>query len=306
MRNIVSRFVEKAEMRRRDTVFVLHGCHQDGVTVEQGLDSISVSSLQQLTRHMKTMAEPSTVDEIATTPAKHPRFAVTFDDGYASVVENAMSVLEAESVVASMFVCGAAMRGEVLWRDMMRFVINQGLAPEFLLFCSSKQSKVGELGEDTLYRETKKAEFVKSRHVHELLIEFAASQKIEHEEMLLAGTRYCTPENVQTWLAGGHVIGNHTTNHYVLSSLSSDEQRQEIQSTHAVISKLSNIKLSNVLSVPFGGVSTVNTETVEVARSLGYHTLLMSTIRRSELAEMKTSNRGIHILRRRPAEVVFG
>ena len=71
-------------------------------------------------------------------------------------------------------------------------------------------------------------------------------------------------------------VGNHTDNHYVLSSLQKHEQFHEILNCKRFLEKkFKKEKISKVFSVPFGSYSTFNNDTIEVVEKLGYKGMLM-------------------------------
>ena len=57
--------------------------------------------------------------------------------------------------------------------------------------------------------------------------------------------------------------GNHTYNHYVLSSLTEQEQYYEINHNMKLLKKL-NINLSKVFAFPFGGMNDYNKLTLNI------------------------------------------
>jgi peptidoglycan/xylan/chitin deacetylase (PgdA/CDA1 family) len=70
-------------------------------------------------------------------------------------------------------------------------------------------------------------------------------------------------------------IGNHSLDHYVLSSLSPDEQAFEIQRNHEIIVSL-GLRTSKMFSIPFGGDGDFNDLTIRLIRDLGYSGFLYS------------------------------
>ena len=68
--------------------------------------------------------------------------------------------------------------------------------------------------------------------------------------------------------------GNHTYNHYVLSSLSYDEQKEEIQKNKKLLDSL-NLNLSKVFAIPFGGNADYNLDTLKVLRDLNISNVLL-------------------------------
>ena len=64
-------------------------------------------------------------------------------------------------------------------------------------------------------------------------------------------------------------FGNHTQNHYVLSSLTKDEQYQEISKGEIFLKGL-DLPRSKIFSIPFGGNNDFNNQTLEIVKDLGY------------------------------------
>ena len=69
--------------------------------------------------------------------------------------------------------------------------------------------------------------------------------------------------------------GNHSHNHYVLSSLSYKEQYNEISKAKMILDKI-DVNKSNLFSLPFGGSDDYNEDTVDIVNKLGYSGMLMS------------------------------
>ena len=70
--------------------------------------------------------------------------------------------------------------------------------------------------------------------------------------------------------------GNHTANHYMLSSLSKQEQYEEIIECQNFINEL-DVNKSRVFSIPFGGDDSFNNDTLSILKDLNYNKVLKST-----------------------------
>lgn len=96
----------------------------------------------------------------------------------------------------------------------------------------------------------------------------------------MTGTKACSITPCRCWwrsiFPARYWYGNHSSNHYVLSSLSLQEQRREILETDAFLRRLNHIKRSVSFSLPFGESHHVNHETISALKDLGYKSLLMN------------------------------
>ncbi len=70
--------------------------------------------------------------------------------------------------------------------------------------------------------------------------------------------------------------GNHTARHYVLGSLSREQQECEISAVRRRLSGIPGIRVSEVFAAPFGEERHLNYETFEALRDLGYRYLLLN------------------------------
>jgi peptidoglycan/xylan/chitin deacetylase (PgdA/CDA1 family) len=70
--------------------------------------------------------------------------------------------------------------------------------------------------------------------------------------------------------------GNHSHHHYVLSSLTREEQYEEISTTQSLLASLPIRRISNVFSIPFGQRHHFNREGQAVLRDLGFKAALLN------------------------------
>ena len=68
--------------------------------------------------------------------------------------------------------------------------------------------------------------------------------------------------------------GNHTTNHYVMSSLTYDEQKKEILNNKNYLASL-NIQMSDVFALPFGTYQDINFDTIKILKELNINKVLL-------------------------------
>ena len=68
--------------------------------------------------------------------------------------------------------------------------------------------------------------------------------------------------------------GNHTFNHYVMSSLTYDEQKKEILNNKNFLSTL-NVETTDVFALPFGTYQDINLDTIKVLNELKINKVLL-------------------------------
>ena len=194
--------------------------------------------------------------------------AITFDDGYKNVIANALPVLESSGCPATLFLNPVTFFMKWNWRDKVRSVIFRNLVNEFAeLF--SFNNRTGRF-----YRYSKHPEN-NSESIDRALDSFLKNDVDNFCHDLYGEYPYLQKHD----LPAGHELisyGNHSQNHYVLSSLSNQQQRVEIESARKHLCEISDICLSECFSAPFGGDTDINSKTCELVIESGYKSMLMS------------------------------
>ena len=90
-------------------------------------------------------------------------------------------------------------------------------------------------------------------------------------------------------------FGNHSNNHFVLSSLSNDEQYEEIYNGYEFLKKI-NHPVSKIFSIPFGGIKDFNSQTIKILKDLGYLGFVRSNNISSALSRNIANDRNLGIL----------
>ncbi|WP_157230794.1 polysaccharide deacetylase family protein [Kiloniella laminariae] len=252
-------------------ILLYHGTFQtvpEGM--EKGLHNVSPSVFQAQVQWLRENFDLVGLEEISSGSDLTGKAAITFDDAYSSVFSNALPWLIDEGIPSCVYVNSALIEGRGFWRDKIRYLINCGLVAEFLDFCQ-KVPEIAAIPPEQFYRASKKPglnsglvdltlnQFFAARPesgFFDVLSEVIASRKILLEHPLVS-------------------YGNHSHSHYVLSSLSEAQQRDEILLCHDWL-KASGLQLSNSFAAPFGGSHDVNLSTERILREQGYKSLLMS------------------------------
>ena len=199
--------------------------------------------------------------------------AITFDDGYRSIVEYALPVLEELVLPATVYLTGAILEeGGVLWRDLVRWVLSEHKVDAFLGFAMEKDPAFGKVRQEAFYSDTKNPSRIPSPSVARLLAQFLASQGIDTARETQG--LYCNVEDLRGFDSSLLQVGNHGFHHYVFSSLPGDMQEEEIVRGQEVLAG-SGLAVSRVFSLPNGTSADYNSTTLALLRNAGYAGLLL-------------------------------
>jgi len=214
--------------------------------------------------------------------------ALTFDDGYLSVLNEALPILREMDIPCTIFISSAVIRNRAFWRDKIRWIISNNLAGDFIEYGRSVNRSFWLLHSETIYRDSKNPSVISSRLVDELLDAFLDEVRAKESVRRLGRVTYCSKTDISATNSPLVAFGNHTANHYVLSSLSEQEQYNEIAGCHGFLKALGK-EPSKVFSIPFGGNRDFNDTTLRILKDLGYTAYLLSenriNVRNGVLAE---------------------
>ena len=212
--------------------------------------------------------------------------AVTFDDGYRNVIEQALPVLESLNVRPTLFLNPVTLTGHWNWRDKVRQVIADGQEAAFTESCPL------ENGGRRFYR-TSKDPGNNSARVDHCLDRFLDGKDLD----IYPSFPYMLSAELDTGQSTFDV-GNHGYHHYVMSSLSADEQDWEIRAAHSFLEHLAPGRVSRCFSAPFGGSPDVNDITLERVLENGYDGILMSRQRLQPGTGSNTPRGGLQVIER--------
>ena len=243
-----------------------YSCVPDAL--QEGLHNVPPDQLYRQIRWLKQHFDAVFVDDLI----EHERagqFAVTFDDAYQSVFDEALPVLEALGVPCTIFINGCSLAGEPFWRDKVRFLINTGRVDDFL----SSFEKIAPAATDSLRGNFYK----KSKHpsVNSSRVDVAMNRYFEEQGISLRQAAHCIDREEKLVHSPLISYGNHTFHHYVLSSLSPRQQREEIERNQRMLVTL-GVKRSAVFSIPFGRGRDFDEATMRIIRKCGYKGFLYS------------------------------
>ena len=235
-------------------------------SIKEGLHNVTPDNIYRQISWLKRYFDIVELDELFTQNDILGKVAITFDDAYLSVFEEALPVLATLAVPSTIFVNGASLEGKVFWRDKIRFLINNSLVEDFLEKNISL-SRAYNLTAQNFYKISKSSE-VNSRVVDTLLDSYLEESGISLESFCVNSIKYIRDNPLVLY-------GNHTYSHYVLSSLSREQQEEEIAKNHKLLEDC-GVRLSKVFSIPFGGDRDFNSITIELLKKYNYIGFLYS------------------------------
>lgn len=205
-----------------------------------------------------------------TAERKRPKILLTFDDGYKDALDNVADFLAKEKIPFIFFVNTTLIEGNTLWRDQIRAIITQNRIADFI-----EHSGLDNVSETDFYTQTKDPDLFKSSLIAEKVRDFCIQKNIEVSK---EKDLYCSVLDIRKHLNNPYLkIGNHTSNHFVLSTLPFEEQQAEIGSCQDYLErKFGADKISRVFSTPFGSLKSYNNDTIKVLEDLGYKAILIS------------------------------
>lgn len=194
--------------------------------------------------------------------------AITFDDAYQSFFDEAVPIFQELNIPCTVFIVGCTMDNKIFWRDKIRYIINKSLIKDFLdkniQFC--KRHKINF---DNFYSRTK------HKSVNSIEIDTLLDQYFETNNVNLKSLSYCLNDRKMLSTDQLFTYGSHSYNHYVMSSLTEDQQYNEILKNKYLLDNL-NINQSNIFSIPFGGDETFNETTLKLLLNNNYKAYLYS------------------------------
>lgn len=194
------------------------------------------------------------VEAAATNAHDLPDFAVwvTFDDGLPSVMRNALPILEARNISATMFVCpGVIDTSEPLWWQLVEACAREGIRP------------LSQAGSDT---DALILQY-KTLNYEELLSEIA-SLKVSFRRKVGRDPEHpqLTTDDLRRLLEAGHTIGNHTWTHPLLNRCTQSEQHRQITGAHEWLQRELNVR-ATLFAYPNGNHTPI---AKAFLRELGY------------------------------------
>ena len=243
--------------RRAPKILLYHDCADEETSYTAGLEC--TTSVQRFAEHMEWLSRNYRIVDVETIvggDAPERAVAVTFDDGYASVYQNAFPALKKYRVPATVYLISSAVDNRTLvWVNELNwflhrhgvqavecvrdhFAVDGSATPdEIITFCRLH------------YRPEKMTALLEQlrRKFDKPVAEHAAEASL-----------YLTWNAIEEMTRAGIEFGNHSRTHANMERLTEDEQREEIELAQAELS--SKLPRVRAFAHPFGhhGPSTAS------------------------------------------------
>jgi len=248
----------------------LHTVHKigDGSCFKHKIHSISFRAFKRLVQRVNraTRILPLEAFMEKTAQGKTGITTITFDDAYQGILDEAIPYLIQKQIPATVFVNSSTLHGGILWRDKLRLIYDAGLIKELVNGFSSEYGFTVE----NFYLKSKQPQY-NSATVEEALTAFIEQKGLGEKERIYMNTEELKTLNAERFIN----LGNHSRHHYLLSSLTKEQQHEEIVGGHVDLQK-AGLNVSNTFAAPFGGYHTINADTIEVLEQGGYEGLLLT------------------------------
>jgi peptidoglycan/xylan/chitin deacetylase (PgdA/CDA1 family) len=233
-----------------------------------GLHNVTPRSFKQqiewYTRHFDIVP----VDTLFLDKNPAGKVSITFDDAYQSIFDFALPILIEMRVPSTVFIIGGSLMGKVFWRDKIRFLINNGMTKNFIRYFGDRKSPFNS---ENFYKDSKKPNF-NSRLIDQKLDSYLKENYLSNHNPI---DNYLINDRRNIIRHPLICYGNHTFNHYVMPSLSSKEQYNEIKMTEDLLDDL-ELNRSRIFALPFGGPHYIDTTTLNTINQFNFHGVLLN------------------------------
>ncbi len=234
---------------------------------DDNIDHVNLEILNTQLKSIQKYWKFVSIDEYVNASNKKGLASLTIDDGYKSVIDESFKVFKDLNIPITIFINSSTFKGKIFWRDKVRYLIKNNIVSKYVnssnLFTKDHIRRFYFVSKDPKFNSIKV-----EKGIDEFL--FKENLKLNDEQKLCFDSRkYLIKDTLVSY-------GNHTANHYMLSSLSKQEQYEEIIKCKNFIDKL-DINKSEVFCLPFGGIDSFNNDTISNLKDLNYIKILKST-----------------------------
>ena len=254
---------------RRPKVLLYHACEPEEGPFLRGLGSNTTPGdferqLSFLGRNYQVVA--MSVLESGQYPDN--AVVITFDDGYRSVLENAVPRLARHGFPATVYlVTGVVGNYELVWVNELAWFLN--VHPDVAVPIARRHLG-GANGEGTPELIDRARAGYHRETIGELLGELRSKLNIDHHLLASRARLYLDWDDVRAMARGDTSFGNHTTTHPNLGQLTEADQLEEMRAAQETMMEQANLVCTS-LAYPFGDHNDVSRET---ALALGHRSVV--------------------------------
>jgi peptidoglycan/xylan/chitin deacetylase (PgdA/CDA1 family) len=182
--------------------------------------------MRLLARYFNVLSLPEAVAGLITGRLPARAVCITFDDGYRSIHDLAMPVLNEFGLPATVFVSTAYLDSGTMWNETIADAVRRlpgGAVDLSGTGIGTRELRTGDDRRKVLYELTAHAKYLPPAERLALTERLAEMVGGSHADNLML-----TPEMIRTMAAQRFEIGAHTVSHPILTSLSDDAARHEI------------------------------------------------------------------------------
>jgi peptidoglycan/xylan/chitin deacetylase (PgdA/CDA1 family) len=239
------------------------------LVADANLHNVTMEAFTSQAMWLKQNFDVRHADELFKLNDLRGQAAITFDDAYLSVFDEAIPILKELNLPCTVYVNGSSILGKSFWRDKIRYVIASGLLAEFIKVAELPDISDPSMDPKMFYRVSKRPN-INSRLLDDKLELFLAKKSVDVKRLKL-----CVNDSSQLINSSLVRYGNHGLNHYVLTSLDRDDLVHEIGENHRLLTNM-GFSVSKTFSIPFGRSVDVNEQVIEVLQSYGYESFFYS------------------------------
>ncbi len=246
-----------------------------GLTVDEG---VTVATFEAQMRFMLRHFEPVTPSQaVLSTPAQRPRFAVTFDDGYADNHDVAAPVLLRLGVPAAFYVVSDCVgTSRRFWWDrlaaLLRDTPRRSLALRDLVPQASTLPAELPLNDASARRAATDILGAALRQLEPSQVDPTVDrlqEALDIDDRPLPGDRLMDWDQVRWLAAQGFEIGAHSADHLNLARLDAQTLERQVAGAKARI-EAETAKPVETFAYPYGGRANYSRETMDAVRRAGY------------------------------------
>lgn len=235
--------------RRNPKILLYHDCSDRETEYTADLDCTTTPALfREHIEYLKRHYDIVDLDSLLGGDVPDRAVAITFDDGYASVYDNAYPILSAARAPATVYLISDVVENATLvWVNELNALLRRGGRPA--TECAARHFEFSNLAKVSEIIDFCRLHY-RPEKMSSLLHELRTMLGSPVSEHAAAARLYLTWEQIEAMRSGGITFGNHTRSHPNLECLTEQEQDEEIRSAQS--SLLRKLPAVTSLAYPFG------------------------------------------------------